>query len=151
MEYTESLGKMSDELTISNEAKNHLFETAKWAKFLAIVSMVMYGLAILIMIVLFFVLNNLPADSLMAQEGIPAWIFLIYIVFILIFLYPILKIYRFATLGKKALLQTDAALLTSALENQLAAYKFYGILIIIALIFYAISIVVAGIAFTSML
>ena len=64
---------------------------------------------------------------------------IIYLVMALIYVFPVLYLYRFATKMKVALKNNDQDFLSSSFENLKSCYKYMGILMAIALGFYAIS------------
>ena len=138
LEYTEKLTRSG--LEIDTQAKAFLNETAKWAKFLAIVGFVLVGFFLLFGFVMLssldmfsrFIPNLENSGSLL---GVGMGIF--YILVTVLYLYPLWKLYEFANFSKKALNSNDSHLLTQALESQKSLLKFMGILMILLLCFYA--------------
>jgi len=103
------------ELIIDPETRAFLKETSKWAKFLAIVGFIFAGFMVLI------------------------GLFFGTIFFAILYIMPMLYMYRFATKIQTALAREDQFELTSAFENLKSLYKFAGIVTIIMLGFYALT------------
>lgn len=133
-------------LQLDSLAKTHLKETAKWAKLLAIVGMVVMGLVVLLGIIMMVSISSLSALSpeLGMMGGMMGFgVGLFYIAMAALYIYPIWKLYQFSELSKKALMSEDSELLTQAFEAQKSMYKFWGILMIILLSIYALIFVVS--------
>jgi hypothetical protein len=131
------------ELHIDSQSNAYLRETAKWAKFLAIIGFI--GCALIILIGVF-------AGSVMATAfsdlggggfggGMGVVMAVIYILFALLAFFPYLYLYRFANQMQAALRSNDQAALTTSFGNLKSCFKFVGILTIIVLAFYALALV----------
>jgi len=139
----------SDDLVVSGEIRGFLGETARWAKFIAIVAFVMLGLALL-----FVVLGGSAFGMLAAMEGMPiggggaigGFFIVIYLLVIAIYFFPVLYLYRFAVNTQRALQIDDQGYLRTAFENLKSHYKFIGILMAIFVGLYAIMLVFTLIA-----
>ena len=77
---------------IDETAKEHLRESAKWGKFLAIVSFISFGL------ILLFALGAL----LLAQGAEQTGVFVGYTIVALLYFYPMWTLYKFSSLSKQA-------------------------------------------------
>lgn len=133
-------------LSLSNESKGYLAETAGWTKFLAIIGFVMMGLLVLMGLFAGSIFSALGAGD---EMPFPPFLFgLIYIIIGLIYFFPILYLFRFSTKVKEAIQQKNEALLTAGFSNLKSHYKFVGILVVAVLALYAVGIVVglAGMA-----
>ena len=130
------------DLQIDQPVSSYLSETAKWAKFLAIVGFVMCGI---------FAIIGIFAGSFMAKafgsigsdsgyRGI--LVTLIYIGGAAIYFLPCLFLFHFANKMLKALRQNDQFYLTASFKNLKSCYKYMGILMIIVLSLYAIGIII---------
>lgn len=147
MEQTTSSSLFS--LSIDPVTKAHLSETARWARFLAIVGMVCIALAAVG--VFFFgymmsAMGNLENEmsssyrsGLFPAFGIGMAIF--YIILLLVWFFPILYLLRFANKMKIALNGNDQHALNLSFQNLKACLRFVGIITIIVLAFYAIAII----------
>lgn len=130
------------ELQIDHQSNAYLRETAKWAKFLAIVGFI--GCALIILVGIF-------AGSVMATTfgelgggfggGMGVVMAVIYILLALLAFFPYLYLYRFANQMQVALRNNDQAALSTSFGNLKSCFKFVGILTIIVLAFYALALV----------
>lgn len=130
------------ELQIDHQSNAYLKETAKWAKFLAIIGFI--GCALIILMGVF-------AGSLMATTfgemgggfggSFGVVMAIVYILFALLAFFPYLYLFRFANQMQVALRNNDQAALTTSFGNLKSCFKFVGILTIIVLAFYALALV----------
>jgi hypothetical protein len=130
------------ELHIDHQSGAYLRETAKWGKFLAIVGFIMCALVVLI---------GIFAGSIMAaafgqmggaySTGMGAGAAIVYILIALLYFFPCLYLYRFATRMQVALQNNDQSNLSAAFMNLKSCFKFLGILTIIVLAFYALALI----------
>ena len=133
------------ELQIDASSQMYLRETAKWAKFLAILGFVICGL---------LVLGGIFAGTLMSTmssqfpspmpSGIGVMATFFYILFAVIVFFPYLFLFRFANQMLAALRSNDQPSLNSSFRNLKSHYKFVGILTIIILSFYLIFFIFLG-------
>lgn len=134
---------LDNQLHISQAAKSYLFESAKWGKFLSIVGFVMSGLLVLLGLFMGTIFGMLSTYS---PNPLPFPSFLIGIFYIgiaLLYIFPCLYLYRFATQTKDALASNDSDTLTTALMNHKSLFKFMGICTIVVLCLYALILVFA--------
>ena len=127
----------SYDLTVSDEIRDFLSETSKWAKFLSIVGFIFIGLFFFLSMVITFVGGSM--GSAMSEEfgGLSTGIIgIFYIFFTVIYFFPIYYLYKFAVNTKSALNDDDQEYLTDAFDYLKRHYKFMGILTIIALSIY---------------
>ena len=140
-------GTHYDGLQVTAESRMYLAETAKWAKFLAIVGFVMMGFMVLFG--LFFgtimggMMSGLGEEAGGAFGAMSGAMGLVYVVMAGIYFFPCYYLLKFANQTKAALASNDSYSLTEALKNQKSVYKFWGIFMIIILAFYALGFVVA--------
>lgn len=124
------------DLHIDSQTSAYLNETAKWAKFFAILGFIACG---------FFALFAIFGGSVMStaynrygMEGatspITGAIFtIVYLPFAVLMFFPCLYQFRFATRLKGAIRNNDQELLNNSLKNQRLYFRFTGILTIIGL------------------
>lgn len=144
-EEIENIGRTeSATITLSKNGLDYLRETAKWAKFLAIMGFI--SIALIIILAIF--IGSMMGTVLKSNEelnvfgpGLSVFISILYVAIGCIYIYPVLKLYQFATNTKRALDENDSAALTAALENQKSMFKFMGIFTIIILGAYALMII----------
>ena len=146
MEYQDNIFESN---SIDQVAKAYLLETTKWAKFLAILGFIVYGLAILGCLGMILggtsIASSMPGFDMYSGIGLTG-LGLIYLIIILICFYPTYCLYKFAVKTKEGLQNSNNASLTEGFKNQKNMYKFYGIFTIIMLVIYGIVIIFAIIA-----
>ncbi len=122
------------ELHLSNQAKEFLRETAKWAYLLSIVGFIFIGLMIVLGIFMGTMMSTLETPA-----SIPgALLSVFYIGISLIYLFPVLYLYRFASKMKKAFAENNNEDLEEGFKNLKSHYKFIGVATLILIGFYAI-------------
>lgn len=139
---------MNQEMGLTNAARGHLMETAKWAKFLAIVGFIMIGILVIVAFSLGGIMSSIPEFSEvpgMADMG-GAFITVMYLFIALLYFFPTLYLYRFATKTQTALAGSNAEGLGSGLENLKSTFKFMGIIMAIFIGLYALIFLFAIIA-----
>ena len=128
-------------LKITEQAKSFILETAKWAKFLAIVGFVFIGLMVL---GAFFML--IAGASLPGMGGAGAGVGILYLLMALLYFFPTYYLLIFANKIKIGLSQSIQNDVDAGFENLKSMFKFMGILMIVVLGIYALFIVFALIA-----
>lgn len=128
-------GLHNEQLILTAESVSYLQKIAKWTTFFSIVGFVFIG----IMVVLGLVMT-IFMTSVFAAAGKPqmAYIGLLYVVFATIYIIPVIYLYRFSTIAKKAIRNSDMNDITIALKNLKSHFKFMGILTIVILALYLI-------------
>lgn len=128
------------QIVITDEVKGYLLVAAKWCKFIAIVGFV--GLGILALFGFFAMLgvplmqrNNVYAASVLFG--------LVYIIFAIVYIFPLLYLYRFSVEMKLGVLNNDEGEMTSGFLNLKKLAKFTGILTIVVLGLYALMFIIA--------
>lgn len=122
-----------------------MVETAKWARFFAILAFILLGLMV---ISGFFMGSIMSAFNPGApQMAVPGMLFgIIYLIFGAIFFIPYYYLYRFSTQTLDAFKARDQHRLEKGIENLKSHYKFIGIATIIFLGFYIIGMVIGAMA-----
>lgn len=138
-------------LSIDPASKSHFSETARWAKFLAIVGFVMCGLIVL-MGVFFgsYMTLFMPASEYEAQPGLSALMsttmIIVCLVMAVLYFFPCLFLLRFSNHMKSALIANDQEALINSVHNLKLVFRYVGILTIIMLGIYGISIIISVLA-----
>ena len=137
-------------LSIDPLTKSHLNETAKWARFLAIVGMVLLGLMIIFGI---FFSTMMAASSNPFEEpveggsglmsGFGVGIAILYIILAVIWFFPLLFLLRFANGIRASLHGNDQNALNVSFQNLKSCFRYVGIITIIILAMYALVFVIA--------
>lgn len=132
-------------LTLSTDAKRYLFETGRWAQFLAILGFIAAGFLAVAGIFMMVAMRGELAESFAGLGIAPSLIGVLYLILAGVYVVPSLYFYRFATKSKVAIQTTDNDELTESLGYLKSTFKFYGILVIVFLALYIIGIVVFSI------
>lgn len=114
------------ELVIDQEGSDYLKETAKWAKFLSILGLIVGIIMVLAGVVLTFMGGSL--GEAMNIPGFGALIGILYLGLGLIYLYPCWKMLQFAGTMPVGLQKSDQTLVNEALRNLKTSFRFWGIL-----------------------
>ena len=144
-------------LGIDTNSKAHLSEAARWAKFLAIVGFVVCGLVLVVGIFAGSIFSSMTRgfrDSgfgdMPMGSGFGTMMAVIYIGIALLYFFPCLFLFRFATLMKTAIATDEQQTLNTSFQNLKKMFRFVGILTIIILSFYVLVLLVAIIGGVSM-
>ncbi|HUB60606.1 MAG TPA: hypothetical protein VL978_07890 [Puia sp.] len=131
------------ELALDHESIDHLTETARWGKFLAVAGFLTCG----VLFIFSFFVGSLIANSVnstipqqpettrlvSALGGI--FFTVIYIVFAAVYFFPCLFLYRYSVRMKAALKTNDQVQWNQSLKAQKYLFRYMGILTIIGLAF----------------
>ncbi|HET6254884.1 MAG TPA: hypothetical protein VFE32_12460 [Puia sp.] len=142
------------ELTLDHESIDHLTETARWGKFLAIVGFVGCG----IIVIAAFFIGSLLSASLLANSNMPVeppvakaistlggvFIGAVYFVFAAIYFFPCLFLYNFSVRMKAAINTNDQVKLNQSLKAQKFLFRYVGILTLIGVVLGVIEMVIFG-------
>ena len=136
-------------LSIDPVTKAHLHETARWAKFLAIIGFVILALMLIGGIIMVATMSALTGGGfeggnqglgMFAGYGM-GFLAIFYIIIAVIIFFPLVFMLRFANRMKAALASNDQQQLNTSFQNLKAYFRFFGIVTIIFLAFYAIAFV----------
>lgn len=127
---------------IDETARAYMMETARWAKFLALIGLILTGMLSVGLVFLIFGSSEIAKQFGSAYGvGYGIGMFLFYLFIILIILYPSLTLLRFAKRIKPALATGNNEQFNDAIKNLKNTFKFWGIYMIIFLAIYGISII----------
>lgn len=131
----------SGALSINPQIESFLSETIKWGKFIAIMGFVGCGLLVLVGAALLF----LPSADLTNKftSGFGYIIGPMYIAMSLLYYFPSLYMYRFCKNARIAFDENDQNALTLSFESLKSNFKFWGIAILIMIVFYGLIFVFA--------
>lgn len=139
-------------MSIDATTKAHLGETAKWARFLAIVGMVAMSLAVVGISVFAFYVGAM-ASGVDAEYGNPNPFFstgigvgvaFFYLILMGIWFLALLFLLRFANNMKRALAGDDQQALNRSFQQLKVCFRYIGILTIIILALYAVGFLFIG-------
>ncbi|MFZ4261350.1 hypothetical protein ACFRAE_04865 [Sphingobacterium sp. HJSM2_6] len=135
-------------LVLTTASKDFLLETAKWAKFISLVGLIIIGIYLVLLLFMSTMFSSVFNQMFSKQVGMEAYsgilsgtYFFVIIVILLIYITPIWMLYKFSTKIKHAILQNNSEELQVSLNFLRRHYKFIGILVVIMLSFYALLIV----------
>ncbi len=136
-------------LQLQTAAQDYLRESAKWSMFLAILGFIGIGFMALMAIVMTSAMSMMPEvpGPFGAIKGL---ISIMYLVFAILYLFPIYYLYKYADNTKKALNSQNSELLTNAFSNLKSHHKFLGISAIVVISLYILAAVVMVIGFSAM-
>ncbi|WP_153800698.1 DUF5362 family protein [Foetidibacter luteolus] len=131
------------ELHIDQPASAHLYSSAKWGKFLAIVGFVFCGLALLLAAFTGTFLNTLASmdgGGRYSNAGVlgATTLTVIYVVCAILYFFPCLFLYNYSSSMLKALESQDQEKLVRSFSQLKSCFKFLGVLTIIGLALYAL-------------
>lgn len=137
-------------MTIDPVTKEHLSETARWARFLSIV-----GFIALLLIAAFGIYTSIVLSRFENMYGyerrgnmLGIGTAITYLIVFLIYIFPIVFMYRFAGKMRQALDSHDQEALNSAFQNLKVCFRYLGIVTIIGIVLVALF-VFLGIASTA--
>ena len=140
---------LATRLEIDDIGYDHLVETAKWAKFLAIVGIILSSLLALIA-VFAGTLMGMFIPSEVGQSISTVSISIVYILIAAVYLFTSIYLFRFAVKMQNSLGLNDQDQFNAALSNQRIFYRIIGIIMIIYLVIIALAIVIMVFAVGSM-
>lgn len=127
-------------LNLDPQNKTFLAETAKWAKFLAIIGFIFIALIVLVGIFA----GTLMATTFDATGMLSGGFFtFFYILMSLIYFFPCWYLYKFASSMQNALKLDDQQQLTTSFMNLKSCFKFVGIFTIVILSIYGLFLLIA--------
>lgn len=127
-------------LLIDPEAKVHLTEAAKWARFLSIIGMIVLGILVLILVVGVSFIPDSPLNDVsgFSSVGLRAGLAAYGIILGLLWFFPCLFLYRFSSKLRVALSESDQHFLNTAFQNLKILFRYLGIITIIVLSMYVL-------------
>ena len=137
-------------LSIDQVTKSHLNEVSKWARFLAIVGMISLLLLLLAGVYVSIILSN-RIDTQFGGEfqsdrelssGIGIGMTIVYIIIAVVWFIPLLFLLKFANQSQSAINSNNQEQLNTAFQNLKICFRYVGIVSIIGMVFYILSIVI---------
>lgn len=147
-ESAEHLEQGQEQLIVTEEIRSYIYETAKWTKFLSIV-----GLVFAVFLALMAFSANAIIDALVvATPGNPlaqmgtAFLTVYFLSISLMLFYPSFLLFKYSNAATTAVLYADQENFTVAMKKMKSVFKFWGIIAIIVLSLYILSILLAIVA-----
>ena len=138
----ENLDLLNNDLQVSPQSQSYLTESAKWGKFLAIMGFIFCGIMVIIS---FFVpaylaqmqqYNTVPSGM---SGALKTGMTIAYLLIALLLFFPCLYLYKFSVKMLYAVKVVSQENFDESLMNLKSMFKFYAILTIIMLSFYALA------------
>lgn len=137
-------------LNIDPVTKTHLAETARWARFLAILGMIVLGLGLVVSLMgatiftsFFGFPTGIDDESNAALGAVRIGMVIGTLIVSAVVFFPLLFLLRFANAMRRALAANDQGRLNEAFQNLKVYFRYLGILVIIFLVLYGIIIAIA--------
>lgn len=143
-EPTQPTGSAPIGLQMDASLQASLANTARWARFLAIVGFVMCGLMVLMAFSVGSIMGLVSQQNpaIMAMGGMMSgFVIVIYLLVALLYFFPCLYLFRFARKTQLALQQQNQQDLDDSFRNMERFFRFVGILTVIMLVFYALAMI----------
>lgn len=119
-------------IELNENSINHLNETRKWTLFFSILGFVGMGIGLIVFPILLLTSKSQKDSEVFMLSIGPI------ILFTVLYFFPILYLYRFSSNSRKALINSDTALLEDALNYLKRHFRFIGAITIIILFIYFI-------------
>jgi heme/copper-type cytochrome/quinol oxidase subunit 2 len=133
------------ELQLDQPSINYLSEAARWSRFLSVLGFIYCGFMVIFGIFFGSVKTMMMpgvGDSEFSSVA-NGFIGVFIIIMSLVMFFPALYLWNFSSKLRKAFNNNDQPSLTESLKNLKSFFKFYGILLIIVLSFYALALIAA--------
>lgn len=136
-----------NKLILNDLAIDALRESAKWCMFLAIVGFIGIGFMLIAGAFMTAVFSAFPESNPVfggdtnPLAGFKSYFGIIYIVFALLYFFPIYYLYKYAAGTKQAFASGNSEVLSNALVNLKSHHKFLGITTIVVISLYILIII----------
>jgi len=120
-------------IVLTSKTKNHLFSIAKWAKIIALIGFIVIGFGLLLFV---YSLGFSGYSNSMNYKKIA--VFSVSLLFMLLYINAIYKLYNFSKFCKKALIENDEVLLELSLNNLRQNFKIVGLITLIVSLIYLV-------------
>lgn len=137
-------------LTITEDVRSYIYESSKWTKFLSIIGFVFTAFMVLLSLSVGAIISS--TNTILGAERNPyaamgtGFLTVFLLITAAIYFYPSFILFKFSNLAKHAVLYGDQESLSLAMGKMKSFFKFWGILFIVVLGFYALAIVSALVA-----
>ena len=127
---------LSNDLLINSISQENLNSAARWGRFLSIVGFVFCGLMLIGGVLIQTIMPSFGSYSY--GNPIIKYLGTVYIILAIILFFPCLYLIKFSNKMQEALRSSNQESLDNAFVNLKAMFKFYGVVTIIILCFYAL-------------
>jgi hypothetical protein len=143
---------LSHELQVNAPVQKYLLETARWAKFLAIVGFVFCGLMVVLGFFIPSVIMKIPPYNTLPQNftaTMATVMSVVYVFIALLLLLPCTYLLRYSLKIQSSFHEESQETFESALRHLRSLFRFYGILVIALLSLYLLIFVIMMIVATA--
>jgi hypothetical protein len=126
------------ELKLDETGKAYLLETARWARFLAIIGFVGLAFYALGGIGFAYAITSSPELGMLTKGVGATGILLLYTLFGFVIIYPVVALYRYTVLLKRAIQSNNIVTLNDAFRFHRNYYRYNGIITIVIIGLYAL-------------
>lgn len=138
-------------LTVTEDIRSYIYETARWTKFLSIIGFVVTGIMILFSFSAEALISTMngrvgAANNPWAALG-GGFLTIVFLLSALLYFYPSLLMFKYANSAKQAVLYGDQPALSEAMSRMKSFFKFWGIITITILGLYIISFLLGIVAY----
>lgn len=129
-------------IQLNSISLDYIKETARWAKFIAIIGFIGVGFLVLLALFMGYFLPTLNQTEGLNQlpSFMGPFLSLIYIAIAALYFVPVLYLFKFSAKTLKAIELMDEVGLENGFNNLRRHFKFIGILVIIMVAFYVLAI-----------
>lgn len=130
-------------LIVSEDMRSYIYDTAKWANFLAVVGFVIAGLMIVTSFTLGAAMSTNPELSkLLSTSALSPIGFTIFcLVYAFAIFYPSLLLFKYSSKAKLGVLYGEQASLDEAFSKMKSLFKYWGIITILFISLYILLII----------
>ena len=132
---------LSNDLLINSISQENLNSAAKWGRFLAIVGFVGIGLMLIVGLVVQTVMPTISTTYGYSNPFLK-YIAIVYIIIGVVLFFPCLYLLKFSNKMLEAIRTSNQESMDNAFANLKSMFKFYGIVTIVILCFYALAFLV---------
>lgn len=139
----ETTTETNNSVFIDELSADYLLECSKWGRFLGILGFILTGLMVLgglSFSTFFSTMETAMPDETKMPFNV-GFMGIFYVLGALIYFFPSLYLYRFATKTKRALPSFDQSEMTEAFKNLKSMFKFVGVFTLVILILYGVILV----------
>lgn len=126
-------------LFVNDQNLHDINEIRKWTYFLSILGFIAVGFMVIAALFVDSFLENSEQSMPVPHGAITG----LYLLFAIIYFFPVLYLYKFSTSAKKAVYEKNDMELSQAFNNLKRHYKFIGIVAIVSISFYILAILFA--------
>ena len=147
-DFQQNTENQSETLMITEDIRSYIYDTAKWTRFLAVVGFVFSAFMAISAFSSNAIISSVaaldPANP-MVQLG-SGGLMVMFLIFALLYFYPSLMLFNFASAAKNAVLYADQEGLGIAMSKLKSFFKFWGVLMMTLILFYLFAFVLSIIA-----